>query len=302
MITSCVYATDLLVTLVKIAMGLAFLGASATLVKAISLTRAKVGAGVVVTSSSNGTKVETCLSDKQLRLLGVKKSDKVVPELSRKPPVSISRASLWPLIPLHQHQQPSSSSRLSRVGSEKSSSTPVKSKTFGVSSKSSNSPTSHGLSPTSPQLSTPWSNKRASPAKEILTEDDFEQFLADMDKKITESAEKLVTPPPTRNGFSISSPSTISGSANTSGTTRTTPLRPVRMSPSSQKYNTPPKKGESDIPAPMSMEETTEAFEHLGIYPQIEEWRDHLRQWFSSVLLSPLLSKIENSHNKVGAH
>lgn len=293
-------------------MGLAFIGASAALVKAIVLMRAKVGAGIVVTSSSNGTKIETCLSDHQLRLLGAKKSDKVVQEQSKKPPVSKSRASstaLDPLIPLHQPAI--SSSRLSRVGSEKSSSTPVKSKNFVVPSKASNSPSSHVVSPTSPQLSTaktsngldqvstPWSNKRPSLAKEILTEDELEHFLADMDRKITESAEKLATPPTTRNGFSISSPSTISGSANTSGTTRTTPLRPVRMSPSSQKFNTPPKKGEGDIPAPMSMEETTEAFERLGIYPQIEEWRDHLRQWFSSVLLSPLLIKIDNSHNKV---
>ncbi|XP_021745976.1 uncharacterized protein LOC110711845 isoform X2 [Chenopodium quinoa] len=299
----------LLIKLAKIVMGLTFIGASAALAKAIAFSTAKVGAGVVVTSSSNGTKVETCLSGHQLRLLGVKKLDTAVPEQSKKPPVSKPRAALDPLIPLHQSSF--SSSRLSRVGSEKSSSTALKSKIFVVPSKQSNSPT-HAVSPSSPQLSsaktstgldqlvsTPWSNKRASPAREILTEDELEHFLADVDKKITESAEKLATPPPTRSGFSISSPSTISGSANTSGTTRTTPLRPVRMSPSSQKFNTPPKKGEADIPTPLSMEEMTEAFEHLGIYPQIEGWRDHLRQWFSSVLLTPLLSKIENSHNKV---
>lgn len=227
--------------------------------------------------------------------------------------MSKSRAPTTPLDPLFPlHQQATSSSHPSRVGSEKSG-VAVKSKVY-VPSKSSNSPTSHAVSPISPQLSssktsngldqlvsTPWSKKRASPAKEILTEDELEHFLADMDKEITESAEKLTTPP-TRTGFSISSPSTISGSANTSGTTRTTPLRPVRMSPSSQKFKTPPKKGESDIPTPMSMEESIEAFEYLGIYPQIEEWRDRLRQWFSSVLLCPLLSKIENSHNKVCAY
>lgn len=49
----------------------------------------------------------------------------------------------------------------------------------------------------------------------------------------------------------------------------------------------------------MSMEESIDAFARLGIYPQIEEWRDHLRQWFSSVLLNPLLAKIETSHIKV---
>ncbi|XP_010689580.2 uncharacterized protein LOC104903264 [Beta vulgaris subsp. vulgaris] len=304
----------ILIMVAKIVVGLSFMGASAALIKAISLARVRIGAGVVVTSSSDGTKVETCLSDRQLHLLGVKKkSDKVIAEQSRKPPVSKTRTptnTLDPLIPLHQLA--TSSSRPSRIGSDKSSTTAFKSKTFVVPSKSSNSPTSHVVSPSSPQLSsaktspgsdqfvsTPWSNKRASPAKEILTEDELEHFLADMDKKFTESAEKLATPPPTRGGFSINSPSTISGSANTSGTTRTTPLRPVRMSPSSQKYITPPKKGEGDIPAPMSTEEAIEAFEHLGIYPQIEEWRDRLRQWFSSVLLSPLLSRIQNSHNKV---
>uniref|UniRef100_A0A803M7Y3 Transmembrane protein 209 n=1 Tax=Chenopodium quinoa TaxID=63459 RepID=A0A803M7Y3_CHEQI len=308
-LSAALTSTNLLIKLAKIVMGLTFIGASAALAKAIAFSTAKVGAGVVVTSSSNGTKVETCLSGHQLRLLGVKKLDTAVPEQSKKPPVSKPRAALDPLIPLHQSSF--SSSRLSRVGSEKSSSTALKSKIFVVPSKQSNSPT-HAVSPSSPQLSsaktstgldqlvsTPWSNKRASPAREILTEDELEHFLADVDKKITESAEKLATPPPTRSGFSISSPSTISGSANTSGTTRTTPLRPVRMSPSSQKFNTPPKKGEADIPTPLSMEEMTEAFEHLGIYPQIEGWRDHLRQWFSSVLLTPLLSKIENSHNKV---
>lgn len=71
------------------------------------------------------------------------------------------------------------------------------------------------------------------------------------------------------------------------------------MSPGSQKFSTPPKKGEGELPPPMSMEESITAFEHLGIYPQIEQWRDRLRQWFSSVLLNPLLSKIETSHIQV---
>ena len=74
------------------------------------------------------------------------------------------------------------------------------------------------------------------------------------------------------------------------------------MSPSSQKFTTPPKKGEGNLPPPMSMEESIEAFEHLGIYPQIEQWRDCLRQWFSSVLLNPLLNKIETSHIRVFHH
>jgi hypothetical protein len=47
------------------------------------------------------------------------------------------------------------------------------------------------------------------------------------------------------------------------------------------------------------MEESIEAFKNLGIYPQIERWHDRLRQWFSSVLLNPLLDKIESSHIQV---
>ena len=74
------------------------------------------------------------------------------------------------------------------------------------------------------------------------------------------------------------------------------------MSPGSQKFTTPPKKGEGNLPPPMSMEESIEAFEHLGIYPQIEQWRDCLRQWFSSVLLNPLLNKIETCHIQVLHH
>ncbi|MCI44413.1 transmembrane protein 209-like, partial [Trifolium medium] len=54
-----------------------------------------------------------------------------------------------------------------------------------------------------------------------------------------------------------------------------------------------------DLPPPMSMEEAVEAFVHLGIYPQIEQWRDGLRQWFASVLLNPLLHKIETSHVQI---
>lgn len=297
---------------VEVLVSVAFIGASASLVRAIIL-RTKITTGVVPTCASKGNENETCLSDRQLRLLGVqRKPDKVVLEPSRKPPISKPQApasSFNALIPLHDA---TTASRPSRIGSDKSSTTMPKSKSFVAPSMSPKSPATYLVSPasshfpsiqTSPgfdqSVSTPWSSKRASPAKEIITEEELESFLADVDKKITESAEKLATPPPTRNSFSISSPSTVSGPANASGTTRTTPLRPVRMSPGSQKYSTPPKKGEGDIPSPLSMEESIEAFEQLRIYPQIEEWRDRLRQWFSSVLLGPLLSKIENSHIKV---
>ncbi|KAJ4949979.1 hypothetical protein NE237_026811 [Protea cynaroides] len=68
---------------------------------------------------------------------------------------------------------------------------------------------------------------------------------------------------------------------------------------SSQKFCTPPKKGEGDLPVPMSLEESLEAIQNLGTYPHIEQWRDRLRQWFSSILLNPLLNKIETSHTQV---
>ncbi|GKD42119.1 cytochrome b561-related protein [Tanacetum coccineum] len=62
----------------------------------------------------------------------------------------------------------------------------------------------------------------------------------------------------------------------------------------------PPKKGEGDLPRPpMTMEDSIATFEQLGVYPQIEQLRDHLRQWFSSVLLNPLLANIETSHLKI---
>jgi hypothetical protein len=71
------------------------------------------------------------------------------------------------------------------------------------------------------------------------------------------------------------------------------------MSPGAQKFTTPPKKGEGDFPNPMSLERAIEGFIHLGVYPQIEDWRDRLRQWCSSVLLKPLLNKVETSHIQV---
>ncbi|KAL9243530.1 hypothetical protein vseg_017405 [Gypsophila vaccaria] len=297
-------AAYLLLILARLVVGLIFIGAAISIVKAITSTRLKNNAG---------TKVDTCLSSRQLRLLGLESKSENVSETPKKPPMSKSHASVNSadlLVPLHQPA--SSPSRSPLVRSDSSNSNVARSKSFGVPSKSFNSSSSFGVSPTSSRMSsvmtspgkdkfvsTPWSKERGSPVKELVTEDELEHFLAYVDKRITESAEKLATPPPVRNGFGISSPSTMSGAANMSGTTRTTPLRPVRMSPSSQKYTTPPKKGESEIPSPMSMEESIDAFKHLGVYPQIEEWRDRLRQWFSSVLLSPLRSKIENSHTKV---
>lgn len=292
------------------------MGAMIALAKAVSLWRIKITTGVTVNSPSKGLDEQMHLTNRQLGLLGIRpRSEQVASESSKK--LSKTKSSTVPpsspLIPLHQPMV--SSSRLSRGSSDKSNSsggskfhsfsTPTKS-TASQSLFLMNVPTtptqslSVSNSPGPDQLvASPWSNKRASSTKEITTEEEFEQFLADIDEKISESASKLATPPPTSSGFGVATPNTISSSTNTSGTTRSTPLRPVRMSPGSQKFSTPPKKGEGDLPPPMSMEESIQAYEHLGIYPQIEEWRDRLRQWFSSVLLNPLLSKIENSHIKV---
>ncbi|GMH10944.1 hypothetical protein Nepgr_012785 [Nepenthes gracilis] len=298
----------ILTKVIQIVVGLSFVGASFALVKAILLRRNKISTGAPVIFTSHWTKEKACLTNRQLCLMGIQpKVEMVVSESSKKPPKHKSlnaSASSDSLVPVHQ---PVGFSNLSsRIGTDKSNSSGGKRmQSFGTPPKSPGSPSSpFVVPPASSQspilnqfISTPWSGKWASPAREIMTEEELEQFLADVDKKITESAEKLATPPAARSGFSISSPSMMSSSANTCGTMR--PLRPVRMSPGSQKFNTSPKKGEGDLPLPMAMDESIEALEHLGIYPQIELWRDHLRQWFSSVLLGPLLHKIESSHIQI---
>ncbi|XP_048234250.1 transmembrane protein 209 isoform X2 [Ricinus communis] len=275
--------------------------------------RGKDAFGVSTKSLSKETMDKSLLTSRQLGLLGIKpKVESVVTESPKKPPKSkpiVSSSDV--LVPVHQSI--SSSTRKSRVGSDKAiAGSGNKMTSFSNPSKSQCSPSSLYLVPgasspltsthSSPGIdsavSTPWSSKRAS-SKEIQTEEQLERFLAEVDEKITESAGRLATPPPSLRGFSGASPNTVASPANASGTKRSTPLRPVRMSPGSQKFTTPPKKGEGDLPPPMSMEESIEAFKYLGIYPQIEQWRDHLRQWFSSVLLNPLLNKIGTSHIQV---
>ncbi|KAK4408523.1 hypothetical protein Sango_0433300 [Sesamum angolense] len=272
-------------------------GTLVAFVKALSRWRTRNVTEVVVVSPSNGMKEVTRLTNRQLGLIGLKsKPDVGSEESSKKPPKSrISTPSPSNvLVPLHQSL--TDSNHLSRTTSGKSrTSSGGKMHTFTTTSKSPASPSMY-LVPTasmrspvqSPSLqtspgadqfiTTPWSNKRPAFHKEIATEEDLEKFLADVDEKISETASKLATPPPSISGFGMTSPNTIASSVNTSGTTRSTPLRPVRMSPGSQKFTTPPKKGEGDLPPPMSMEESAEAFERLGIYPHIEQWRDCLRQ------------------------
>lgn len=304
---------DLFTTAVKAVGGLVVTGTIVALCKAISLLRGRNNAVVPGLSSSKGTKDQPTLTKRQLGLLGLKpKVEQAVHETPKKPPKTrpLSTPTSDVLVPLHQSISSSSlSSRISkdRLGTSgggmiRTISTPSKS----PGSSSSLYLVQGGVSPLpssqqSPGLdaSTPWSDKRRSYIKEITSEEKLELFLAEVDEKITESAGKLATPASTVSGFGVASPATAASSANTSGTTRSTPLRPVRMSPGSQKFTTPPQKGEGDLPPPMSLEESVEAFKHLGIYPEIEMWRDRLRQWFSSVLLKPLLRKIENSHIQV---
>lgn len=296
---------------IQIAAAVILIGTMLALINAISIWRS-MNDGVRIVSLSKGTKDQTRLTDRQLGLIGLRpKVEHDVSDSMSKPPKSktkLGSPSNTLLVPLHPSV--TSSNYSSRMGGDKSNtSSGSKKHSFSAPSKSPSSPSfylfpsaaSHSpsvqTSPGRDQLvGTPWSNKRSSFTKEITTEEKLEQFLAETDEKFFESAGKLTTPPPTINGFGIASPNTIVSSTNTSGTTRSSPLRTVRMSP---KFITPPKKGEGDLPPPMSMEELVVAFERMGIYPQIEQWRDHLRQWFSSVLLKPLLNKIETSHTKV---
>lgn len=300
---------------IEITASLTLLGTVVALLKATSQWRAKRISDVVVVSPSKGTKELTHLTNRQLGLLGFKPKVKVeLTESPKRPPkTKFGTPPSNALVPLHEPMI--SSNYPSRMSGGKSSSSKLHSFSTPTKSPASPSvylvPTSSTRSPSSGQsplqssasadkfIGTPWSNKRTAFHKEVATEQELEKFLADVDDKISETMGKLATPPPSINVFGVATPNTVTTSVNTSGTTRSTPLRPVRMSPGSQKFTTPPKKGEADLPLSMSIEESVEAFERLGIYPHIEQWRDRLRQWFSDVVLNPLLSKIATSHLKV---
>ncbi|KAJ8543909.1 hypothetical protein K7X08_025527 [Anisodus acutangulus] len=302
----------LIIRIIQAFAAVVLFGTFLALVKAIYLSTKKA-ADVSLMSPTKGTKEHTRLTNRQLGLLGIKPNvEQTTTESPKRPPKSrgVSASPSDVLVPVHQPI--SSSNHSSRLSSDKGrTGSGTKIPSFSTPSKSPASPSLYLVSASSSQspliqsspgreqlVATPWSNKRATFHKEIATEEQFEKFLADVDEQITESASKMATPPPTISGFGVASPGNLPSSINTSGTPRSTPLRPVRMSPGSQKFSTPPKK-EGDLLPPMSMEESTEAFEHLGIYPQIEQWRDRLRQWFSSMLLKPLLNKIDTSHTKV---
>ncbi|ESQ36101.1 hypothetical protein EUTSA_v10006976mg [Eutrema salsugineum] len=278
--------------------------------KGISLHRAKFAAQAEPKASSKETKDQFSLSNRQLELLGIKKkSDQGVSEFPKSRPVLKPSLSLEPLVPIHQtltgsaHKSSGGGDKLNSRGGSQSSPYSTPSKQMGSPSLylvPSSSPVSSNRDSSGQDkaVSSPWSGRRSS-TKDIATEEQLEQLLAEIDEKITDSAGKMKTPPPTAGSFAMASPSTVGGSTGASGATRSTPLRPVRMSPGAQKFTTPPKKGEGDFPTPMSLEQAIEGFGHLGVYPQIEYWRDRLRQWCSSVLLKPLLNKVETSHIQV---
>ncbi|KAK8970901.1 hypothetical protein KSP40_PGU014957 [Platanthera guangdongensis] len=238
-------------------------------------------------SSKKTTEKQTMLTDRQLQLLGLnaKPIEKHGADSAKEPSKSRllpSRSVSEALVPIRKtafsYTPRSGAGRRTSLSPRSLSSMPYK----------------YAASP-----STPWSRHSSVSAKGILTEEKLEEFLADVDEKIMESEVKSdATPPPTVGGFGVVSPGSIANST-ASGAARSTPLRPVRMSPGSHQKYTSAKKGEEEITPPMSMEQTAVAFENLGVYPHIEQWRDCLRQWFSSVLINPLLDKIETSHIQV---
>lgn len=243
------------------------------------------------------------LTQRQLGLLGLKPkvAENAEAEQLKRPPKAkpvTPQLAAEMLVPIRKSGFSSTPSRPSRIGSDRQNGGSGKK---AVMSPVSASPT-HAPQYATASPSTPWLRQSSGNAKGILTEAMLEQYLANVDEKITESATKsaTTTPQPTIQGFGIVSPGSVASSTTASGATRITPLRPVRMSPGShQKYSTPPKKGEGELPPPMSMEQAVEAFESLGVYPQIKQWEDRIRQWFSSVLMNPLLDKIETSHIQV---
>uniref|UniRef100_A0ACD5YM52 Uncharacterized protein n=1 Tax=Avena sativa TaxID=4498 RepID=A0ACD5YM52_AVESA len=240
------------------------------------------------------------LSERQLGLLGLKTTGSdgaSVGEQTKKPPKAKPSTPSEPIVPIRRSSFSYTPSRgQPRIGSSHLSGGERLTASLQM------SPSTPLQKPVS-SPSTPWSRKSTGNANGIQTEAMLDNFLARLDETIdnlTDSASKIATPPATITGFGIASPVTVTTSTTPSGATRSTPLRPVRMSPGShQKYSTPPKKGEGEFPPPMSLEQAVDAFENLGVYPEIEQWRNNLRQWFSSVLMNPLVQKIKSSHIQV---
>ncbi|EEE58847.1 hypothetical protein OsJ_10435 [Oryza sativa Japonica Group] len=209
------------------------------------------------------------LSERQLGLLGLKMTGSEAggtSEKTKRPPKAKPSTPSEPIVPIRRSSfsyTPSRSLGQSRIGSS------------NLSPGGERLTTSVQISPSTPlqkpisSPSTPWSRKSSGSAKGIQTEAMLEQFLAGLDENIdtiTDSASKIATPPATITSFGAASPVSVITSTTPSGAARSTPLRAVRMSPGShQKYSTPPKKGEGELPPPMSLEQAVNAFENLGV-------------------------------------
>lgn len=287
-------ATLLITKVLQAAIGFVFLATLSAIIRSLPVLNFRKA--LAAYSSKNATEKQTMLTEHQLRLLGLKSkpTEKIDSDSATRPPKSnffSSQPVSEALVPIRKsafsYTPRSLRSRSDQQSSRAGMKTVMSPKSPSMSYKYSSSP------------ATPWSRHSPGGAKGILTEEKLEEFLADVDDKFIESdAKAAATPSPTVGGFGVISPSSIA-SSTASGTARSTPLRPVRMSPGSHQKYTPPKKGEGELAPPMSMEQAVEAFENLGVYPYIEQWRDRLRQWFSSVLINPLLDKIATSHIQV---
>lgn len=273
---------------------LVFVTFLSTLVRALSLRNTNNAWRIsAVASSSHKTKQQqTVLTSRQCLLgLNTGPSESVTNiESNKRPPKSRSILASESVGPISRSTFSYTPYRQSRIGSDQLYSSGGKKATL--------SPPSSQSQHVSPVIS--WSRRSAGSAKGIQSEAMLEQYLAQVGEMYTEPTPVEATPSPPLRGFVIASPSSVTSQSTSSGAARRTTLRPARMSPGShQKYSTSPKKGEGDLPPPLSMEQMVEAFESLGIYPQIEVWRDRLRQWFSSMLISPLYQKIQTNHIQV---
>lgn len=277
---------------------LVFVTFLSTLVRALSLrnTNNALRIAAAAASSSHKDKEQQTVLISRQSLLGLNTvpSESVTNiESNKKPPKSRSILASESFGPISRSTFSYTPYRQSRIGSDQLYSSSGKKATLSPMSPPSSQ--SQHVSPV-----TPWSRRSTGSAKGIQSEAMLEQYLTQVGEMYIEPTLVEATPSPPLRGFVIASPSSVTSQGTSSGVARSTALRPARMSPGShQKYSTPPKKGEGDLPPPLSMEQMVEAFESLGIYPQIEVWRDRLRQWFSSMLINPLYQKIQTNHIQV---
>ena len=155
-----------------------------------------------------------------------------------------------------------------------------------------------------------WPRAKARGRREVTkNKESFSKFLANVDRNILGSigraAEITSSFLPSSCGVRgmgglSSSPGLNSNLVSHSGTAGSgTPS--IRVFPIFSKGIAPPKFKESEFPGPMSLGQLYDGLRQLGISENIEYWRDSLRQWFSSILLKPLVHKLDTSHWQVSA-